>query len=55
MRLLSSGVFEAAYPLHDGSYDSEGPEGEDGSTRRVKQCPGLFLGLYLIPETYKAP
>jgi hypothetical protein len=25
MRLLNNGVFEAAYPLHDGRYDAEGP------------------------------
>ena len=25
MRLLNSGAIEAAYPLHDGRYDTEGP------------------------------
>jgi hypothetical protein len=37
MRLLNNGVFEAAYPLHDGRYDRKGPEDEDGSTRQVRE------------------
>jgi hypothetical protein len=35
IRLLSDSVFEAAYPLHDGRYDTDGPDDEDNSTRRV--------------------
>ena len=32
---MNKNVYSAAYPLHDGRYDEDGPEGTK-STRRVK-------------------
>ena len=38
--LLNKNVYSAAYPLHDGRYDEDGPEGTK-STRRVKNWISL--------------
>ena len=35
-RLLSKGTYSAAYPLHDGRYDKDGPNGEK-CARRVSE------------------
>ena len=35
-RLLSKGTYSAAYPLHDGRYDKDGPNGEQ-CARRVNE------------------
>ena len=36
VRLLSKGTYSAVYPLHDGRYDKDGPNGEK-CARRVSK------------------
>ena len=47
MRLVNKNVYKATFPLHEGRYDKDGPQGEK-SDRRVKRvfskvCRILFF------------
>ena len=50
-RLLSKGTYSAAYPLHDGRYDKDGPNGEKCARRvssSIRQIKTEVVFLFLI-------
>ena len=50
VRLLSKGTYSAAYPLHDGRYDKDGPNGEQ-CARRVSRTSLINNNEHLIKNT----
>ena len=48
VRLLSKGTYSAVYPLHDGRYDKDGPNGEKCARRVSKWHHTVLISYFLF-------
>ena len=52
VRLLSKGTYSAVYPLHDGRYDKDGPNGEKCARRVSMASHNINKLLFVLERPY---